>query len=114
MAIRHHPGPGTQSRVLSGSLRDHYQGVDAAVVLASRAVLHDSAGVHTLEPSADDRIFRVREGGTQTRRGAEHRRSRSLRRRESRDAKCDGAEGAAGVSATDSAAASANVGAADY
>ena len=33
------------------------KGVDAAVVLASWAVLHDSAGVHALEPSADDRVL---------------------------------------------------------
>ena len=63
------------------------EGVDAAVVLASRAVLHDSAGVHAMEPSADDRVLRIRQGGPQTRRGAEHRRARSVRRRESRDAK---------------------------
>ena len=75
MAVRDHPGPGAQPRVLPGSLRDHHQGVDAAVVLASRAVLHDSAGVHAMEPSADDRVLRIRQGGTKARRGAQHRRA---------------------------------------
>ena len=66
MAVRDDPGPGAQSRVLPGSLRDHHEGVDAAVVLASWAVLHDSAGVHAMEPSADDRVLRIRQGGTQS------------------------------------------------
>src|SRR5580704_17609333 len=104
MALRDDPGPGAQSRVLPGSLRDHHEGVDAAIVLASWAVLHDSARIHAMEPSADDRVLRIRQGGTQTRRSAEHRVARSLRRRQSRDAELDGAQGAASLSPTDSAA----------
>src|ERR1700689_5919633 len=112
MAIRDHPGPGAQPRILPGGLRDHRQGVDAAIILTSRAVLHDSARVDAMEPSADDRVLRTRQGGPEARRGAEHRRTRSLRRRESGDAERYRAQRAAGVSAADSAAASANVGAA--
>src|SRR5579863_8688216 len=113
LAVRDDPGPGAQPRVLPGSLRDHHEGVDAAFVLASWAVLHDSAGVHAMEPSADDRVLRIRQGGTQTRRSAEHRVARSVRRRKSGDAELDGAEGAASLSSTASAAASSDVGAAD-
>src|SRR5258708_30581922 len=86
--------------------------MDAAVILASWAVLHVSAGFHPMEPSADDRVFRVRQGGPQARSSSEHRCSRSLRRAESGDAERDHVEGIASISTTAAAAASAIVGAA--
>ena len=67
VAVRDDSGPGAQSRVLPGSLRHHPQVLDAAVVLASWAVLHDSACVHALEPSADHRVLRDRHRGPQAR-----------------------------------------------
>src|SRR5579885_98574 len=112
MAFRDDSGPGAQSRLLSGSLRDNHQGVDPALVLPSRPVLHDPAGLHAMEPSADHRLLRVRPRRTQARRSPEYRSSGSLRRSEPGDAERDGIEGTAGLPSAPPAALSADLGAA--
>src|SRR5580658_1468928 len=85
--------------------------LDAAVVFASRAVLHDSAGVHAMEPSANHRVFLDRDRGPQAPGRRADGSSGSLRRRESSHAVVDRTERAAGVSAAAAAPASADVGA---